>query len=449
MAQSAPHHAVVRYGTAVCAVAAATMATHLLSGLGDSGISPQFFAAVLLSAWIGGLGPGLLATFLSGIATGYLIMHPHSNSWALIRDDVLRVAVFSVVAVLASSLHAATRRAAQEANRARIAAESANAAKSRFLAMVSHELRTPLGPIVMVSEMLADDRSLPERLRKDMETIRRHVGLEIRLIEDLLDLTRLSSGKMRLHPELLDVRDPIQAAVDVCRSDAAERRIELALDLPEVECPVVGDRVRLQQVFWNLIRNAIKFSDEGGKVGIEMQGTMAEEKPEARSQKPEGSVGSASVDASALHSALSTQHFPLSPIQHSAFSIQHSSLNPEPRTLNPPLGTQHSFLVRVRDRGIGIAPGRLSAIFDAFEQADREVSDRFGGLGLGLAICQALVEAHGGSVSAASEGAGKGAIFTVVLPAADEASVKDAVSFPAPASTNIAKDRDNVATGTH
>src|SRR5437588_8538875 len=106
MESSSHNVALLRYGIAVLSVAAATLLTRLLFGLGDSGISPQFFAAVLISAWFEGLGPGLVATFLSGIATGYFIMLPHTNSLALIRDDVLRVAVFSVVAVLASSLHA-------------------------------------------------------------------------------------------------------------------------------------------------------------------------------------------------------------------------------------------------------------------------------------------------------------------------------------------------------
>ncbi len=346
----------LRYGIALVSVGAAALLTRWLSGLGDSGISPQFFAAVVLSAWVGGLGPGLFATFLSGIATGYLLLHPHGKSLAFLREDILRVLVFSVVAVLTSSLHAATQRAAREAHRARLAAESASAAKSRFLAMVSHELRTPLGPIVMISEMLADDASLPDRVRKDMKTIRQHVNLEIRLIEDLLDLARLGSGKMNLHLEPVDIHDPLQTAVQVCEPEAREKGLEIVLDLWRNPLIMNGDVVRLQQVFWNLLRNAIKFSNRGGKI------TVRSNLSEAGSRDGE------------------------------------------------------RIIVQVNDSGIGIDPNRLPAIFEAFEQADRDVAARFGGLGLGLAICLALVEAHGGKIGAASAGAGQGATFTVTFP---------------------------------
>jgi len=352
----------LRYGIALISVGASAVLTHWLSGLGDSGISPQFFAAVVLSAWVGGLGPGLFATFLSGIATGYLLLHPHGKSLAFLREDILRVLVFSVVAVLTSSLHAATQRAAREAHRARLAAESASAAKSRFLAMVSHELRTPLGPIVMISEMLGDDASLPDRVRKDMKTIRQHVSLEIRLIEDLLDLARLGSGKMNLHLEPVDIHEPLQTAVQVCEPEAREKGLEITLDLWRNPLIMNGDIVRLQQVFWNLLRNAIKFSNRGGKITVRTSFSEA------------GSRG------------------------------------------------RERIVVQVNDSGIGIDPNRLPAIFEAFEQADRDIAVRFGGLGLGLAICLALVEAHGGHISAASAGAGQGATFTLTFPRLSESN---------------------------
>lgn len=364
MKSSSMYLILLRYGIALISVGAAALLTRWLSGLGDSGISPQFFAAVVLSAWVGGLGPGLFATFLSGIATGYLLLHPHGKSLAFLREDILRVLVFSVVAVLTSSLHAATQRAAREAHRARLAAESASAAKSRFLAMVSHELRTPLGPIVMISEMLADDASLPERVRRDMKTIRQHVSLEIRLIEDLLDLARLGSGKMNLHLEPVDIHDPLQTAVQVCEPEAHDKGLEIVLDLWRDPLIMNGDVVRLQQVFWNLLRNAIKFSNRGGTITV-----------------------------------------------HTGLSETASASREGER-----------IVVQVNDSGIGIDPNRLPAIFEAFEQADRDVAARFGGLGLGLAICLALVEAHGGHISAASAGAGQGANFTVTFPRLSEHS---------------------------
>ncbi len=336
--------AVIRYGIAVLSVAGAVGLTRVLAGIGDSGISPQFFAAVLLSAWYGGLGPGLLATALSGVAAGYLLMAPHPNSFTAIREDCLRVAVFTAVAVLTNSLHAASRKA-------RDAAESASAAKSRFLAMVSHELRTPLGPVIMATDMLLDDPSLPDRMVKDLRTIRRNIDLEIRLINDLLDLTRISAGKLGLSTEPVDAHPLLMAAAEVCRNDAAAKRIAFHVSPNASQSLVLGDEVRLQQVFWNLLRNAIKFTPEGGSVA----------------------VGTRNDDAG-------------------------------------------DFVVTVADNGIGIDPTRLSAIFVAFEQADPDVAARFGGLGLGLAICKALVDAHGGTIAAGSDGHGRGSQFTVRLP---------------------------------
>jgi signal transduction histidine kinase len=351
------HLVLLRYGLAVLAVAAAAGVTRVLAGIGDAGISPPFFAAVVLAAWVGGTGPGLLATGLSGLATGWLLMSPRMGPGHVaglsvgIRDDLIRTAVFTVVALLTSSLHAATRRAAEEARRAKEAAESANAAKSRFLAMVSHELRTPLSPVTMLTEMLAHDPRLPAPLLRDVEKIRRHVDLEVRLIDDLVDLTRVSCGRLRILHEPVDVHQAIAAAADVCRSDLAVKQLQLELSLDAREHAVLGDTVRLQQVFWNLLRNAIKFTPAGGRITI--------------------------------------------------------------RTHNEPTGR---LTIDICDTGICIEPDHLRSIFDAFEQGQPDTQLRFGGLGLGLAICQALVEAHGGAISAHSEGKDRGSTFHVELP---------------------------------
>ena len=346
-------NAVSRYALAVLAVATAALFTHLLAGIGDAGITPLFFAAVLLSAWYGGLGPGLLCTLFSGIATAIILVEPHAISRQGVQDHVLRLIVFTIVAVLTSSLHGAMKRAAEASRRAREAAESASAAKSRFLAMVSHELRTPLSPVLMVAEMLEQDPSLPAGIRKDIQTIRRNVGLEIRLIEDLVDLTRISVGKLNLRNELLDLHEPLQAALEVCRADLSDKALGLTINLLSGPCRVEGDPSRLQQVFWNLLRNAIKFTPSGGR--IEITSCVA--------------------------------------------------------------GGEH-VAVRIADTGIGIDQPRLSKIFEAFEQGAPDIHVRFGGLGLGLAICQAVLEAHHGSITAASAGKEQGATFTVSLPLA-------------------------------
>ncbi|MDB5300119.1 MAG: hypothetical protein JWO87_1782, partial [Phycisphaerales bacterium] len=143
-----PFKIILRYGLALVSVPVAAVLTHWLTGIGDAGISPLFFAAVLISGWYGGRGPGLLATLLSGVATAYLLLLTQATSYTAIRDLILRLIVFTVVSLLASSLHGALKRAADASRRAKEAAEEASAAKSKFLAMVSHELRTPLSPVL-------------------------------------------------------------------------------------------------------------------------------------------------------------------------------------------------------------------------------------------------------------------------------------------------------------
>jgi signal transduction histidine kinase len=353
-----------RYGLALVSVVAATVLTHWLTGIGDAGISPLFFAAVLVSGWYGGRGPGLLATLLSGAATAYLLLLSQAASYTAIRDLILRLIVFTVVSLLASSLHVALKRAADAARRAKEAAEEASAAKSKFLAMVSHELRTPLSPVLMVAELLEQDPSLTPAVRKDVRSIRRNVDLEIRLIEDLVDLTRISAGKLRLREEPVDVHEPLRAAIEVCEADLREKGLELATDLAATESHVSGDPVRLQQIFWNLLRNAVKFTPAGGRISIVSRNT------------PEGHL-----------------------------------------------------LLEVSDTGMGIEPQRLGKIFEAFEQGEPDIHVRFGGLGLGLAICQALVAAHHGSIHASSQGRGLGAVFAVTLPVISPAPAQDRAAF--------------------
>lgn len=346
---------VLRYGLAALSVGAAAVLTRLLKGFGDAGISPQFFAAVILSAWYGGLGPGFLATFLSGLATAWLLLTPRGWAFHAVQDEIVRLLVFTIVSVLAGSLHGAMRRAADASRRAKEAAESASAAKSRFLAMVSHELRTPLSPVLMVAEMLAHDPALPAAMLGDIQTIRRNVDLEIRLIGDLVDLTRITAGKMSLASEVIDIHKPLLAAIAVCALDLRDKQLDLSTQWLADDARIAGDPVRMQQVFWNLLRNAVKFTPVGGRVSI-ISRRLAGDK----------------------------------------VSIEFS------------------------DTGIGIPPERLAKIFEAFEQAEPDIQVRFGGLGLGLAICQALVEAHHGSITAQSEGRDHGATFTVVVPLAPQ-----------------------------
>ncbi|HSZ57600.1 MAG TPA: HAMP domain-containing sensor histidine kinase [Tepidisphaeraceae bacterium] len=360
MERSRIRSAAIGYATAILAVAVANVLRSVLHSFGDSGISPLFFAAVIFSAWFGGLGPGIVATVLSGIATAWALI-PQADTTAGFRDAVLRVLVFTVVAVLTSSLHAALKRAAQASQRARELAEEASAAKSRFLAMVSHELRAPLVPVSMVMDAIENDASLPTPVRRDAQMVRRSVEVELRLIDDLVDLSRIGNGKLNLKLERIDLHDPLAAAIEIARPDADDSQLDLLTELHATHSIVQGDPTRLQQIFWNLIRNAIKFTPPGGRVTI--------------------------------------------------------------HTSNAPDGAMR---VDVIDNGIGIAPEKLSRIFEAFEQASPDVAARFGGLGLGLAIAQGLAEAQGGAITAASAGLDRGTIFTVRLPTAQPDAIAPA-----------------------
>jgi PAS domain S-box-containing protein len=158
------------------------------------------------------------------------------------------------------------KRAEAELVESRDAAEAANNAKDQFLAVLSHELRTPLMPVLTTTAELELERSLPEHVKSGLKVIRRNVEMEARLIDDLLDLTRVAKGKLQLNFESSDVYHALHTALDICRPEIEAKGINVAMDLTEGVCPVRADPARLQQVFWNLISNAVKFTPEGGTI---------------------------------------------------------------------------------------------------------------------------------------------------------------------------------------
>ena len=254
-------------------------------------------------------------------------------------------------------------------------AVTANQTKDRFLAVLSHELRTPLTPVLMAVAALEHDPSLHKDVREDLTMIRRNIELETKLIDDLLDLRRITSGKVALHTESMDLNEAVRHVCEICRSHFQEQNVRLEIQLGEDVCHITADRARLQQVLWNVIKNAVKFTPEGGTVRV------------------------ASVRVGPGRCA-----------------------------------------VRVQDSGIGITPEVLPRIFTAFEQGDAHITHQFGGLGLGLAIASALIELHGGTIRAESEGLGKGATFTIELPghAPQPASNGTACAAPADSTTPLA-----------
>jgi PAS domain S-box-containing protein len=246
----------------------------------------------------------------------------------------------------------------------RRAAEAANRAKDQFLAVLSHELRTPLSPVLSTVQALESEPSLPAELRDAIDMIRRNVELEARLIDDLLDLTRISKGKLELHLQTVDAHETLATALDICRSDILDKGLRLEAKLDATQFHVRADSARLHQVFWNLIKNAVKFTPEGGTIYV----TTRNDPADAVENSDNGSAAS-------------------------------------------------DLVVEVRDTGIGIEPHVLPRIFDAFEQGERSITRKFGGLGLGLAISKALIDMQGGQLRVDSAGRGEGASFSVRMDA--------------------------------
>ena len=238
-----------------------------------------------------------------------------------------------------------------EDNEAKHVAEGANRAKDEFIAVLSHELRTPLTPILMITASMDDNEHLPSDLREDIRVVRQNVELEARLIDDLLDLTRVVHGKYSLRTETVDLHELIGRTLGIVQEAAARKDLHLRAELRADRATARADPARLQQVFWNLLNNAIKFTANGGEVEI--------------------------------------------------------------RTCNS--GT-NALTVEVRDTGVGIPPESVSKIFRPFEQGALGGNHRYGGLGLGLAISKAIVELHGGQISASSAGVNLGSMFTIDLP---------------------------------
>jgi signal transduction histidine kinase/ActR/RegA family two-component response regulator len=255
--------------------------------------------------------------------------------------------------VLALSVQAATERQAllEREHALRVEAERLSALKDEFLATLSHELRTPLNAVLGWANVLRNQRD-PELVAKAVETIERNARLQAHLVDDLLDMSRIVSGHIRLEPELIEPWTVVEAALESVRPAAFSKHIELSTDLDRRCGRVWGDPSRLQQVMWNLLTNATKFTPAGGAVSVTLRG-------------------------------------------------EHGQV-----------------VVRVQDTGVGISADFLPHVFERFRQADASTTRSHSGLGLGLAICRQLVELHGGTIAAASDGLGKGAALTVSLPLA-------------------------------
>ncbi|MEO6486431.1 MAG: ATP-binding protein [Thermoanaerobaculia bacterium] len=240
----------------------------------------------------------------------------------------------------------------------------ADRAKDEFIAIVSHELRTPMTSIMGWARMLELGGLDAKTQREAVDAITRSTRAQAQLIEDLLDESRIASGKLRLELRPLDLNAVVDASVTMIRPGAEARQVSISIEVADDVLPIAADPIRIQQVIGNVLSNAIKFTPEGGRVGIR---------------------------------------------------VRRAELN---------------AMIEINDTGRGMSEALLPYVFDRFRQGDGGVSDRQGGLGLGLAIARHLVELHDGAISATSPGEGQGSTFTIRLPlqeaAATEFSSRDA-----------------------
>ena len=275
----------------------------------------------------------------------------------------LWIAVLTITAMALSAGMAERRRVEDELQQQKSIVEAANRTKDHFLAMLSHELRTPLTPVISALESLETEPTQTQDTKASLAMIRRNIELETQLIDDLLDFTRIARDKMQLRFVPIDAHLAVSNVVEICRGEARSRRLHVHLNLRAKSCHLTADAAKFQQIIWNLLKNAIKFTPEGGDITI-------------------------------------------------------SSDNP----------SETVFTVSVRDTGIGMEPDVMQRIFDPFEQGNRSFEHRFGGLGLGLAISKSLAQAHGGTLTAQSDGSNRGSTFTLTMQALPQGEAASVVS---------------------
>jgi PAS domain S-box-containing protein len=259
------------------------------------------------------------------------------------------------------------KRLQRELEEAKESAEAANRAKDHFLSVLSHELRTPLTPVLAAVSLIEQDPAVPREFAEQLRMIRRNVETEARLVDDLLDLTRIARGKVQLHPEVLDAHAIIRHVIGMFDAEAEAKGLTVALALRARQSQVWADPGRFQQVLLNLVSNAVKFTPAGGRVTLSLRRAW---------QSADGGTYS------------------------------------EPRPGAVPVAQ-----LSVRDTGIGIPTGEQGKMFTRFFRASTAQKNAVPGVGLGLAITKAITTAHGGTLDLQSA-EGAGTTFTLTLPRA-------------------------------
>jgi signal transduction histidine kinase/ActR/RegA family two-component response regulator len=278
---------------------------------------------------------------------GPFVMQTENQSLLMLQSWT---AALTITAMAIAAAIAERNRAQAAIKQQKEAVEAANKTKDNFLAMLSHELRTPLTPVIAALDALELEMPASEMANCSLSMIRRNVELESQLIDDLLDLTRIAKDNLQLRFGSIDAHEVIADVVEICRAEAQERRLNLRVNTRAGAHHILADSAKFQQIIWNLVKNAIKFTGENGEIVI-------------------------------------------------------STTNPEPQTL----------VINVKDTGIGIEPEIMNRMFDPFEQGEQAFQRRYGGLGLGLAISKSLTQAHGGTLTAQSNGRDQGSTFTLTM----------------------------------
>jgi signal transduction histidine kinase len=334
---------------------AASLAMQALIG-GRLFIMP-FFPVMIAVGLYAGVGPAVVCIVVALLC---IAIAWHTSS-ALRLADALTLLMFvlsaTLIVIIAARLRQAEQRRAESLaleRQAREEAERVGRMKDEFLATLSHELRNPLSAIVGWAQVL-HTQPLPPQVVRGLEVIERNARAQTRIIDGLLDMSRIVAGMTRLEVRPVELQKIVDAAVLHMQPVAHAKRITIQKVSAGAPGMASCDPDRLQQVIWNLLTNAVKFTPEGGWIEVRVE-----------------------------------QRFPYAEVV-------------------------------VRDGGIGIDPAFLPFVFDRFRQGDSSITREHSGLGLGLSICKHLVELHGGSIRAASDGAGKGATFTIRLPLTEEA----------------------------
>ncbi|RZA33287.1 MAG: PAS domain S-box protein [Lysobacteraceae bacterium] len=317
--------------------------------------------------------------------------HPEPGIFTERSERIVRgIAAQAAIAVDNTRLYDATRRAAEERKvllenerAARAEAERSSQMKDEFLATLSHELRTPLSAILGWSQVLRRGSRDGADLQRGLQTIERNARAQAQLIEDLLDMSRITSGKVLLDMQAIAPASFIDAAIETVRPAADAKHIAIEKHYLAPGALVAGDTGRLQQVIWNLLSNAIKFTPRDGLVAVE--------------------VGERETEGGKV------------------------------------------VAITVRDNGVGIRPEFITHVFERFRQEDASMTRRHGGLGLGLSIVKHLVEQHGGTVHAGSPGEGLGASFTIELPRAEAPAGSSRAGRATPAPLPVPEALDNSA----